>query len=263
MRISGATVLLTGATGGIGRALAHRLAGEGARLVVTGRRERAVKALADETGARALVADLADRDQVLRLAEEAADTEVLVANAALPASGDLLEYTTGQIERALAVNLYAPILLARHLAPRMAAAGRGHLAFVGSMSGKAATPYSSLYTATKFGLRGFAHSLRQDLAVAGVGVSLVQPGFVGEAGMFADTGAEVPSGVRTVSPAEVAAAVVRSVTENRGEINIAPARLRWRCAVAGQFPDYASRAQRGAEPSESVRRIVAAQRASR
>ncbi|MFF1381828.1 SDR family NAD(P)-dependent oxidoreductase [Streptomyces sp. NPDC058308] len=263
MRINGATVLLTGATGGIGRVLARRLADGGASLMVTGRREDTLREVVQETGARSMTADLADRDDVLALADAVGEVDILVANAALPASGDLLEYTTEQIDRALAVNLTAPILLARLLAPRMAEAGRGHLTFVGSMSGKAATPYSSLYTASKFGLRGFAHSLRQDLAAAGVGVSLVQPGFVSEAGMFADTGAEVPRGMRTVSPDQVADAVIHAITADRGEINIAPAKLRWRCAVAGQFPDFASRAQRGVEPPESVRRIVAAQRASR
>ena len=263
MHIAGATVLLTGATGGIGRALAHRLTRAGGRLVVTGRRPEALEALAAELGARPVVADLADADSVLRLAEECPDVDVLVANAALPASGDLLDYTPAQIERALAVNLTAPVLLARALAPRMVAAGRGHLAFVGSMSGKAATRYASLYTASKFGLRGFAHSLRIDLHDTGVGVSLVQPGFVRDAGMFAATGAEVPSGVRTVSPDDVADAVVDAVAANRGEVNVAPLELRLRCALAVQFPDHAARSQRRAGDSPAVRQVVEAQRASR
>ncbi|WP_234478682.1 SDR family oxidoreductase [Streptomyces sp. MBT65] len=261
--IAGTTVLLTGATGGIGRALAHRLARANATLVVTGRQPEALETLAAEVGARPVVADLADPDSVARLAAHCPDVDVLVANAALPASGDLLDYTPAQIERALAVNLTAPVLLSRLLAPCMVARGRGHLAFVGSMSGKAATPYSSLYTASKFGLRGFAHSLRLDLHDTGVGVSLVQPGFVRDAGMFAATGAEVPSGVRTVSPDEVAAAVVRAVEDNRGEINIAPLELRLRCALAVQFPDFAARSHRHADSDPTVHQVIEAQRASR
>ncbi|MFJ3881040.1 SDR family NAD(P)-dependent oxidoreductase [Streptomyces sp. NPDC090077] len=263
MRISGATVLLTGATGGIGRTLARRLAESGAELVVTGRRAEALREIARETGARVVAADLADPGQVARLAEECPDTDILVANAALPASGDLLDYTPEQIDRAMAVNLGAPVLLARLLAPRMVRVRRGHLAFVGSLSGKAATPYSSLYTAAKFGLRGFAHSIRLDLAPHGVGVSLVQPGFVGEAGMFADTGAEVPGGVRTVTLAQVADGVIRSITGNRAETDIAPAGLRLRCAVANQFPGFAGRRGTWAGVPDSVRRIVEAQRALR
>ena len=101
---------------------------------------------------------------------------MLVANAALPASGELDSFTPEEIDRALAVNLRAPIQLARLLIEPLAARRDGHLVFVGSLSGKSAGPHSSLYSATKFGLRGFALSLRQDLAAHGVGVSLVSPG---------------------------------------------------------------------------------------
>lgn len=189
MRITGSTVLVTGVTGGIGLTLARSLAAKGARLIVTGRREEALKAVADELGARAVVADLSEASDVARLAEACPETDILIANAALPSSGELLDYTPEQIDRTLAVNLRAPVMLTRLLAPRMVAAGRGHIALVGSISGKAATKSSSLYNATKFGLRGFALAFRQDLHGTGVGVSLVQPGYVRDAGMFAATGA--------------------------------------------------------------------------
>lgn len=263
MRIAGSTVLLTGATGGIGRALARRLTAAGATLLVTGRRAAELDTLAREVDARPVRADLADTEQVTRLAEECAEVDVLVANAALPATGDLLDYRPEQVDRALDVNLRAPVLLARLLAPRMVAAGRGHLAFVGSLSGKTATPSSSLYTATKFGLRGFAHALRQDLHGSGVGVSLVQPGFVREAGMFAATGVPTPGGVGTVSPDQVATAVLRAVERERCEVNPAPLALRLRCALAGQFPGLAQRRQlrKGRDPA--LARIAAAQRGLR
>ncbi|WKU48840.1 SDR family NAD(P)-dependent oxidoreductase [Streptomyces sp. VNUA116] len=263
MKIAGETVLLTGATGGIGRALAARLTEAGADLIVTGRDAEALRALADGLGARWVAADLADPYDVEHLAQACAGTGILVANAALPASGDLLEYTPEQIDRALAVNLRSAVVLARMLAPAMTAAGRGHLAFVGSMSGKAATPHSSLYTASKFGLRGFAHALRLDLRTAGVGVSLVQPGFVAEAGMFARTGAPLPRGARAVTPDQVASAVLRAVEQDRGEVNIAPVKLRLLCALSVQFPAAAARLRGRGAPDEGARRIVEAQRASR
>jgi short-subunit dehydrogenase len=263
MRIAGSTVLLTGAAGGIGRTLARRLAAAGATLVLTGRRAEALEHLAAEVGARSVPADLADPGQVTALAAECAGADILVANAALPASGDLLDYAPEQVDRALAVNLRAPVMLARLLAPSMVESGRGHLAFVGSMSGRAATRASSLYTASKFGLRGFALSLRQDLRGTGVGVSLIQPGFVGEAGMFADTGAATPGGVPTVSPDQVAAAVLRAIERDRGEINVAPLRLRLMCAVAGQFPGLAEKAPLTESARRSIRQIVEAQRAAR
>ncbi|MEU8776875.1 SDR family NAD(P)-dependent oxidoreductase [Streptomyces sp. NPDC048606] len=263
MEISGSHVLLTGATGGIGAALAARLAGERARLTLTGRREELLKTAADAYGARTVVADLAVRSDVVRLAEACADTDLLVANAALPASGDLLDYTEEQLDRALDVNLRAPLLLTRLLAERMVERGRGHVVLVGSISGKAATRSTSLYNATKFGLRGFALALRQELRGTGVGLSLVQPGFVRDAGMFADTGAAPPNGMRTVTPRQVADGVVRAVRRDLCEVNVAPLELRLLSAVAGQFPAFAERVQARANVGGPVRQIVEAQRSRR
>ncbi|MBW5484770.1 SDR family NAD(P)-dependent oxidoreductase [Streptomyces bambusae] len=263
MHISGSNVLLTGATGGIGTALAASLAAHGARLTITGRREGALKATADACGARAVVADLAVRGDVERLAETCAETDVLVANAALPASGDLLDYTEEQLDRALDVNLRAPVVLSRLLAAEMVARGRGHIVLVGSISGKAATKSSSLYNATKFGLRGFALALRQDLRGTGVGVSLVQPGFVRDAGMFAATGATTPNRIRTVTPGQVAEGVVRAVRRDLTEVNVAPLELRLLSAVAGQFPRFAERVQARGGFDGTLRQIVEAQRSRR
>ena len=94
----------------------------------------------------------------------------------------------------LAVNLRAPVMLARLLGEEMAARRSGQIVFVSSLQGKAPSPLSSVYTATKFGLRGFSLSLRLDMADHGVGVSCVSPGFVSDAGMFADSGAPLPRG---------------------------------------------------------------------
>ncbi|MGX1887223.1 SDR family NAD(P)-dependent oxidoreductase [Streptomyces sp. NPDC055287] len=263
MEISGSNVLLTGATGGIGSVLAARLTAQGARLTVSGRREEALKATADAYGARTEVADLAVRSDVVRLAETCAEADILVANAALPASGDLLDYTEEQLDRALDVNLRAPVLLSRLLTEHMVARGRGHIVLVGSISGKAATKSTSLYNATKFGLRGFALALRQELRGTGVGVSLVQPGFVRDAGMFADSGATTPNGIRTVTPGQVADGVVRAVRHDRCEVNVAPLELRLLSAIAGQFPGFAERIQARADVDGAVRQIVEAQRSRR
>lgn len=237
MQIQGRTVLLTGATGGIGHAIARRLHAAGASLVLTGRRTDVLEPLAAELGARALAVDLSDIAAVTRLAEECADVDALVANAALPASGPLLEYEPDQIERALTVNLHAPILLARLLGERMVDRGHGHLVFISSLAGKAATPGSSLYSATKFGLRGFAQGLREDLRDRNVGVSVVFPGFISDAGMFADTGMDLPRGVGTRSPEQVADAVVRAIESNKGELDVAPIALRLGATFSGIAPE--------------------------
>src|SRR5947209_1385610 len=240
MRISGATVLLTGASGGLGQAIARALGRRGASLIVTGRRGEVLQELADELGARALAVDLAKPAEIDRLLSEAGEIDILVANAALPASGTLDSFSVEEIDRALDVNLRAPIVLARALAPPMVARGRGHLLFMSSLAGKAATPRTSLYNASKYALRGFASALRADLRASGVGVSAVFPGFIRDAGMFADAGAKLPPGVGTRAPEDVAKAVVDAIERNRAEVDVAPLPLRATAAFAGLAPELAA-----------------------
>ncbi len=140
---------------------------------------------------------------------------MLIANAALPASGRIEDFSVEQIDRALAVNLRAPIILARALAPQMSARGGGHIALISSLSGKSAQAGSSLYSATKFGLRGFGLGLREDWRDRGVGVSVVFPGFIRDAGMLHESGAKLPPGVGTRTPREVADATLRAVERNK------------------------------------------------
>jgi uncharacterized protein len=244
VNLVGATVLLTGATGGIGHAIARRLRGAGADLILTGRRTDVLEPLAQEVGARSIASDLAERGAPARLLEEAGTVDVLVANAALPASGLLDSFSVEEIDRALDVNLRAPIVLARLLAPKLADRGSGHLVFISSLAGKAAAPRSSLYSATKFGLRGFALGLRADLHRHGVGVSTVFPGFIRDAGMFAESRAKLPRGVGTRTPDDVARGVQRAIERNRAELDVAPLGLRFGSVFSGVAPAFAERATR-------------------
>lgn len=238
LQLAGSTALITGATGGIGNAIARELARRGARLLVSGRREPELTHLAQDVGGQAVVCDLAVAADVDRLGAAAleAGVDVLIANAARPATGMLTALSQDEIDHSLDVNLRAPIALARVLAPSMVARDRGHLVFISSLSGKSAQPASSLYAATKFGLRGFGLSLREDLRGTAVGVSVVAPGFIREAGMFARTGAALPPGVGTRSPEDVATAVVRAIETNRAELDVAPLALRVGAAVASVLP---------------------------
>jgi uncharacterized protein len=238
------TVLVTGATGGLGQAIARAFADQGASLVVSGRRAEVLQPLAESLGARAVVGDLARREDVERLAAEAGEVDVLVANAALPGTGFLVEMSQEHVDRLIEVNLRAPIALARALAPAMVSRGRGHLVFISSLAGKAASPASSLYSATKFGLRGFALGLRDDLRPHGVGVSVVAPGFIRDAGMFADAGVQLPWYVRTKSPDQVAEAVIRAVARNRAEVDVAPTSLRLGASFASVAPGLAAEVSR-------------------
>jgi uncharacterized protein len=244
MDLNGRTVLLTGATGGIGHAIARRLHAAGAQLVLTGRRTEVLEPLAGELGARSLAVDLADADAVERLAAECADVDALVANAALPASGSVLSFSVEEIDRALAVNLRAPMILARLLSERMTARGSGHLLFISSLSGKSSQAGSAVYSATKFGLRGFGQGLRGDLRGAGVGVSVVFPGFISDAGMFADAKVTLPKGVGTSKPEQVAEAVADAIEHNRGEVDVAPVGMRLGATFAGLAPEISARVTR-------------------
>jgi short-subunit dehydrogenase len=244
VNLAGRSVLLTGATGGIGQAIARALAERGARLVLTGRRAEALEPLAAEVSGRAVACDLARAEEVTRLLDDVGSADVLVANAALPASGALSSFSIEEIDRALAVNLRAPMVLAHALSVGMAARGHGHLVFVSSMSGKAASGGGSVYSATKFGLRGFSLGLREDLRDSGVGVSTVFPGFISDAGMFHESGARLPGYVPTRTPEHVADGVVRAIERNRAEVDVAPLGVRLGAVAAGVLPELTARMQR-------------------
>ncbi len=272
MNLVRGNVLLTGATGGIGQAIARAFASHGASLILTGRRTEVLEPLAAEVRGRPLACDLASRGDVEKLSRDAvaAELDVFVANAALPASGLVTELNQEEIDRMLEVNLRAPVALARALAPGMIERGRGHMVFVSSLSGKAANPASSIYSATKFGLRGFALGLREDLRPHHVGVSTVLPGFISEAGMFADAQRglaegqiKLPPGVSTRTPEQVAAAVIKAIERNRAELDVAPALVRFGATFAGAAPQLASAASRLMGSSRIADEVAEGQRDKR
>jgi short-subunit dehydrogenase len=228
MEISGRRALLTGATGGLGRAIAQGLAAGGATVLLSGRQAEALEQLAAElpgAGHAVLPADLGEPGAAATLAAEATalgPVDVLVANAGRSGTGWLPDIPEEEMAATLRVNLEAPMSLSRALAAPMLERGSGSLVFVSSLSGKSASPRTAVYNATKFGLRGFAFGLRTDLGPRGVGVSVVSPGFIRDAGMFAKSGARTPPGMGTSTPEEVAAAVLKAIRSDRAEIVVAP-----------------------------------------
>jgi short-subunit dehydrogenase len=259
MELADRKTLLTGATGGLGRAMAAALAARGAKLILSGRKAEALEALAAELpgdGHRVLPADLAEPGAAEQLAAGAGEVDVLIANAGLPATGLLTDSTPEQVTRALRVNLEAPMLTARALYPAMVERGSGHLVFVSSLSGKVASPRSSVYNATKFGLRGFAFGLRADLGPQGVGVSVVSPGFVREAGMFAEAGAKPPPGMGTTTPEKVATATVKAIEHDKVEVAAAPLQLRAMSHFALATPSISIRAQSGAAGQKAAKAVA-------
>jgi uncharacterized protein len=241
VQIEGSRVLLTGASGGLGRAIAAALHERGAHLLLSGRNQAALASLARGlVGAEVLAADLALRDDVDRLPGRAGVVDMLVHNAGLPGSGRLESFTPEEIDRVLDVNLRAGIQLTRALLPAMVERGRGHIVFMSSMAGK--IPVTPLYSATKFGLRGFAGALRDDLHGSGIGVSAVFPGPIEEAGMQADSGVKTPNPKRY--PRDVADAVVKAIEKNRGEVTVADPIQRTGELLLALTPATAARARR-------------------
>src|SRR5467141_1331608 len=133
--LRGKTVLLTGASTGIGPYIARRLHSAGARFVLSARNEAALTKLASEVGdSRVVVADLSRPGEPERLAREAGAVDVLVSNAGVPASGRLVTFTIEELDRAIAVNLRAGIVLANLLAPAMIERKEGHMVFMASVA---------------------------------------------------------------------------------------------------------------------------------
>ena len=249
MELSGRRALLTGATGGLGRAIAKALAERGATVLLSARDPAALAELAASLpgeGHATLPADLGEPGAAAALAATATAAgvvDVLVANAGRSGTGWLPEIGEEEIAATLRVNLEAPMLLARALCSPMVERHGGALVFVSSLSGKAASPRTALYNATKFGLRGFAFGLRTDLGPRGVGVSVVSPGFVRDAGMFATSGAKTPPGMGTTTTEAVAAAVLQAIRGNRAEIAVAPPVSRALSHFATISPAIAARVQ--------------------
>jgi short-subunit dehydrogenase len=265
VELNGATVLLTGASGGLGQAIARALDARGARLLLSGRRAEQLEELRAGCGgdAACLPADLADRVATAELAERAGPVDVLVANAGLPASGRLDGFAPEEIDRALDVNLRAPVQLTRALLPGMVERGRGHVVFVSSLAGKVSSVGASLYSATKFGLRGFAAGLREDLHLTDIGVTVVNPGFVRDAGMFADSGAKLPPFVGTVTAEKVAEAVVKGIEKGRAEIDVAPVFLRVGTLAGSIAPLTVAKVGRRLGSNRLSRDLAEGQRAKR
>ncbi|MBI3998662.1 MAG: SDR family oxidoreductase [Armatimonadetes bacterium] len=179
--MSGRTVIVTGASSGIGEATARAFGRAGDRVVLAARRVERLQQLAAELPESLVVpADLTRSEDVARVASEAlaryGRIDVLVNNAGLGKYDWLERLPEEDIRAEIAVNLIAPILLTRAVLPAMLAQRRGVVINIGSVAGKIATPTMSIYNATKFGLDGFSEALRREVGPQGVHVCVIYPG---------------------------------------------------------------------------------------
>lgn len=179
MRLSGARVVVTGASRGIGAQLATRVAQKGARVALVARSHEAIAKLAAELGGDAYPADLADADtidQIVRAIEAGGPIDVLVNNAGVDLTGGLTELAPERIRELLAINLVAPILLSRAVLPAMRARGRGHIMNVSSLAGTNALPGLAPYSTSKAGLSHFTAALRAECKGTGITTTLAEIG---------------------------------------------------------------------------------------
>jgi short-subunit dehydrogenase len=265
LRLEDSRILLTGASGGIGNAIARALHARGASLVLTARRTELLDRLCDELGGsvEAISADLCDEAGVSRVPAEAGVVDALVANAGLPGTGRLESFSAAQLDRVIDLNLRSPMQLALSLLPGMLERRSGHIVLISSLSGKIATPTSSVYCATKFGLRGFGLALHEELRGSGVGVTTIYPGFIREAGMFVDSGARLPPGLGTSSPREVADAVIKGIERNRAEIDVAPLTMRSGARIFTAAPSIGAAVSRALGGGKIAASVAKGQRENR
>jgi NAD(P)-dependent dehydrogenase (short-subunit alcohol dehydrogenase family) len=179
--LEGQKALVTGATSGIGRAIALQLADEGVEVIVHGRDAlrgaETVRAIEARGGrARFVAADLSDSTEVRRLAEEASDIDILVNNAGFSVFGDTAGLDAEKFDALFASNVRAPFLLAAALAPGMAARGHGSIINMSSMAGQIGLAGGAAYGATKAALASMTRAWAAEFSHDGVRVNAVAAG---------------------------------------------------------------------------------------
>lgn len=266
-------VLLTGATGGIGTAMARALAARGASLLLTARDaaalERLERSLALPPGrSLAVAADLADPASRGRLVHAAlgwgSGVNTLVNNAGLGQFGLFAESTPQQVEALFAANVTAPIHLTRALLPRLLEQPEAHVVNVGSVLGSIGYPGQALYCASKFALRGFSEALARELSDTRVRVHYLAPRATRTAMNAPQLEAmNAALGVATDPPERVAAALCALLERGRARATVGwPERLFVRLngllpglvdrAVASQLPVVRAHAAKTGETAEAV-----------
>lgn len=226
---SGLAALVTGASSGIGRLLALRLAHEGARVALVARRKDELEAVASAIRAHSgevivLPCDVADANQVAGAARHALERfgaiDILVNNAGYGGQRTFLEWDLADMERIMRVNYFGALYFTKALVPQMVERGRGWLVFIASVTGRIASPEKTAYAASKFAMVGLAEALSLEVEEAGVHVLTVYPGVVNTPFFNADMLERMPAGSRRsmVDPEAVVGAIFRALAQGKREL---------------------------------------------
>jgi short-subunit dehydrogenase len=231
MRIlAGQTVLLTGASGGLGTYMAQAFAARKVKLALVAHPgidlEGLRKSFADGGAqAVAITSDLRDpvqrREMLAAVRSRLGPIDILVNGAGVEFNSAYHELSEGQIGEVLSVNLEAPMILSRLVLPEMLERRQGHIVNISSLAGKSGPAFQEPYAASKAGLVAFTQSLRATYRGSGVSASVIVPAFV-EAGIYArlkaKSGCAAPALLTGCSPEQVAQAVLRSIEGDVPEI---------------------------------------------
>jgi NAD(P)-dependent dehydrogenase (short-subunit alcohol dehydrogenase family) len=273
MKISaGQTVLLTGATGGLGTFITRALAGRGANLALIAYPGAELEKLEGELkqlGQRAfsMAADVrsaADRQAMVEAVHRHfGDIDILVNNAGIEYTAPYHELSEENVRDVIAVNLEGPMLLTRLVLPEMLRRKRGHIVNMSSLAGKAGPAYQEPYAATKAGLIGFTYSLRGTYRRHGVSASAIVPGFV-EAGIYAKlkqkSGFAAPAILGTSQPEDVASAVLRAIERDLPEVIVNSMPVRPLFSFSALFPSAGEWLADKTGGNEFFHRVVEAQK---
>lgn len=225
--IAGKTVLLTGASRGIGVFIAQALAQKRATVIGVSRSPEKLDRVCREVNTLGgkgigIPFDLSNVEALPSLLQEcdrlASPVDILINNAGIETYRAFQDYSLAEIHSVLTTNLLAAMELTRLVLPRMLTQGSGHIVNIASLAGKKGHPYDSIYSASKAGLLMWADALRQELTGTGVGNSTICPGYVSQQGLLADTGIPAPRLAGTSSPTAVAQAVVKAIEQNQAEV---------------------------------------------
>lgn len=229
--LRGTHALLTGASRGLGPHIARALARRGVHLSLTARSADALRTTAAEVAAmgvqaQPIPADVTDDGGRERLLDQAVAAngpiDILVNNAGMEWISRYTSMAPASIERMVQTNLVAPLILSRLVLPGMIEHGRGHVVMMSSLGGKKGSPYSATYAATKAGMIEWTSAVREEMRGTGVSASVICPGFVADAGMFAEYGTRAPRIVGETTPQKVAQAVVDAIEHDVAEIVVNP-----------------------------------------
>lgn len=251
MNIQDSRIVLLGANGGIGSALARELSYKGARLLLAGLGQQDLTRLAEGLpntahGVHADICRSEDREHLLDLAEtHLGGIDVLINAVGIMDFLPLEALSPERIEATLRVNVLAPILFIQAALPKMKRAGRGRIVNIGSIFGSIAFPYFSVYSASKFALRGFSEALRRELQDSGIGVSYVAPRAtrttLNDSRVMAMGKA---TNMKMDAPEAVAQQIVRAIEKDRDEVYLGRAESLF-VRINQLFPWLVDRALRG------------------